>query len=200
MGQRQNERNHASSHAVGPEMALHRMRIGVFLSYAYKHRRMQEMKERATSTQRPAQNWRAAPLVFFSPPSSKLGRREWEGRVNEGEDVLLATLQCHLHLVLADGAFQTQDNLFRRLCLLVEHRLGLSTITGLLAVVTTLSLCEERVLALLVLCDLVGTGRDPSVTSSNSNEAGRLTCVCGTPCPCSLFNQQLQPRCSTTSK
>ena len=74
-----------------------------------------------------------------------------------GEDVLLAALEGHLHLVLADGALQTEDDLLGRLCLLVEDGLSLTTITGLLSVVTTLSLREERVLALLVLGDLVGS-------------------------------------------
>lgn len=37
----------------------------------------------------------------------------------------------------------------------MEDRLGLTTITGLLAVITTLSLSEERGLASLVLGDLV---------------------------------------------
>jgi hypothetical protein len=37
----------------------------------------------------------------------------------------------------------------------VEHRLGLTTITGLLAVITSLTLCEERSLTGLVLGDLV---------------------------------------------
>ena len=41
--------------------------------------------------------------------------------------------------------------------LLVEDGLGLTTVTGLLAHVTTLSLDYLRVLALLVLGDLVGT-------------------------------------------
>jgi hypothetical protein len=38
---------------------------------------------------------------------------------------------------------------------LVEDGLGLTTITALLAVITTLSLGEQRGLAGLVLCDLV---------------------------------------------
>ena len=40
--------------------------------------------------------------------------------------------------------------------LLVEDRLGLTTITGLLAVVTTLSLSRQRILTLLVLGNFVG--------------------------------------------
>jgi hypothetical protein len=38
---------------------------------------------------------------------------------------------------------------------LVEHGLGLTTITTLLAIITTLSLGEQRRLSGLVLCDLV---------------------------------------------
>ena len=35
---------------------------------------------------------------------------------------------------------------------LVENGLGLTTVTGLLAVITTLSLCEQRGLSCLVFC------------------------------------------------
>jgi hypothetical protein len=45
---------------------------------------------------------------------------------------VLATLESHLHLVLADSAFETKDNLLGSLGLLVEDGLGLTTITGLL--------------------------------------------------------------------
>lgn len=38
---------------------------------------------------------------------------------------------------------------------LVEHGLSLTTITALLAIITTLSLGEQRRLSGLVLCDLV---------------------------------------------
>jgi len=68
---------------------------------------------------------------------------------------VLATLQRQLELSLAGNAFQSQDDLLCRLGLLVEHGLGLTTITGLLAVVTSLSLREERGLASLVLGNLV---------------------------------------------
>jgi hypothetical protein len=47
---------------------------------------------------------------------------------------VLATLESHLHLVLADSALETQDNLLGSLGLLVEDGLGLTTITGLLTV------------------------------------------------------------------
>ena len=72
-----------------------------------------------------------------------------------GINVLLAALEGHLHLVLADGALKTEDDLLCRLCLLVEDGLGLTTVSGLLAVVTALALGGERVLALLVLRHLV---------------------------------------------
>ena len=72
-------------------------------------------------------------------------------------DVLLASLQWQLCLVLANGTFETEDNLLRGLCLLVEDGLGLTTITGLFSVITTLSLSEEGSLSSLVLGDFVGT-------------------------------------------
>lgn len=68
---------------------------------------------------------------------------------------MLATLQRQLSLCLAADALQPQHNLLRSLGFLVEHGFGLTTITGLLTVVTPLSLGEERSLASLVLCDLV---------------------------------------------
>lgn len=68
---------------------------------------------------------------------------------------MLAALEGELHLVLADGALETQDDLLSRLCLLVEDGLGLTTVTALLAIITTLSLGEQRRLSGLVLCDLV---------------------------------------------
>jgi len=70
---------------------------------------------------------------------------------------VLAALQGDLVLVLADLALQTKDDLLGGLGLLVEDGLGLTTITGLLSIVTTLSLSEERSLAGLVLRDLVGS-------------------------------------------
>jgi len=45
--------------------------------------------------------------------------------------------------------------LLTRQSYLVEHGLGLTTITALLAIITTLSLGEQRRLSGLVLCDLV---------------------------------------------
>lgn len=57
---------------------------------------------------------------------------------------MLAALQGQLHLGLARHTLQTQHDLLGGLSLLVEDRLGLTTVTGLLAVVTSLSLSEER--------------------------------------------------------
>ena len=56
---------------------------------------------------------------------------------------VLATLEGELCLGLALCALQSQDNLLGGLGLLVEDRLGLTTVTGLLTVVTTLTLSEE---------------------------------------------------------
>lgn len=53
---------------------------------------------------------------------------------------VLAALQRQLLLGLASSALETQDDLLGSLGLLVEDGLGLTTITTLLAVVTTLTL------------------------------------------------------------
>ena len=56
----------------------------------------------------------------------------------------LATLdRVHVHL-LARAALKAQHNLLRRLRLLVEHGLGLTTVTRLLAVVTTLPCMSSK--------------------------------------------------------
>lgn len=68
---------------------------------------------------------------------------------------VLATLQRQLSLRLAHSALQPQNNLLGGLGLLVEDRLGLTSVTGLLSIVTTLSLGEKRSLSSLVLGDLV---------------------------------------------
>merc|ERR1719198_2884298 len=68
---------------------------------------------------------------------------------------VLAALDGEHLLRLALGALHLQHDLLRGLRLLVEHGLGLAAETGLLRVVTTLTLRGERVLALLVLRDLV---------------------------------------------
>ncbi len=53
---------------------------------------------------------------------------------------MLAALQGQLLLGLAGSALETEDNLLGGLGLLVEDRLGLTTVTALLPVVTTLTL------------------------------------------------------------
>lgn len=53
---------------------------------------------------------------------------------------VLATLQRELLLLLASSALKTQDDLLGSLGLLVEDGLGLTTITALLPVITTLTL------------------------------------------------------------
>lgn len=57
---------------------------------------------------------------------------------------MLASLQRELLLGLALRALKTQDDLLGSLGLLVEDRLGLTTITALLPVVTTLTLGGQR--------------------------------------------------------
>jgi hypothetical protein len=68
---------------------------------------------------------------------------------------VLTTLQSQLSLGLTNNTLQTQDNLLGSLSFLVEDWLGLTTVTGLLTVVTTLTLGEKRSFTSLVLGDLV---------------------------------------------
>jgi hypothetical protein len=68
---------------------------------------------------------------------------------------VLASLQRKLELGLALDTLQSQDNLLGGLGLLVEDRLGLTTVTGLLAVISSLTLGEQGGLSSLVLGDLV---------------------------------------------
>ena len=68
-------------------------------------------------------------------------KEEWR---NIPQLEVLATLEGKLCLGLACCALQSQDNLLGGLGLLVEDRLGLTTVTGLLTVVTSLTLGEER--------------------------------------------------------
>lgn len=56
---------------------------------------------------------------------------------------MLAALQGELLLGLASSALKTQDDLLGGLSLLVEDRLGLTTVTTLLSIVTTLTLGEQ---------------------------------------------------------
>jgi hypothetical protein len=59
---------------------------------------------------------------------------------------MLAPLQRQLCFRLAICALQSQYDLLRCLGLLMEHGFRLTTITGLLAVISTLSLGEQRCL------------------------------------------------------
>ena len=73
---------------------------------------------------------------------------------------VLGALEDVLDGLLAGGAGELEDDLLGGLGLLVEDRLGLTTITTLLTVVTALTLGEEASLTGLVLGDLeflVGT-------------------------------------------
>jgi hypothetical protein len=56
---------------------------------------------------------------------------------------MFASLQRQLSLGLALGAFETKHDLLGCLGLLVEDRLGLTSVTGLFTIVTSLSLGEE---------------------------------------------------------
>lgn len=56
---------------------------------------------------------------------------------------MLATLESELGLGLAVGALESQNDLLGGLSLLVEDWLGLTSVTRLLPVVTTLSLGEK---------------------------------------------------------
>lgn len=69
---------------------------------------------------------------------------------------VLAALEGHVRPVLACCALETQDDLFRRLCLFVKDWLCLTTVTLLLGIVTALTLSVEGGLASFVLSDLVG--------------------------------------------
>jgi hypothetical protein len=57
---------------------------------------------------------------------------------------VLASLQTQLRLGLALCTLKSQHDFLRRLGLLVEHGLRLTSVTGLFAVVAALSLGEER--------------------------------------------------------
>jgi hypothetical protein len=69
---------------------------------------------------------------------------------------MLATLQRQLCLRLASCALQSQHDLLRCLRLLVENGFCLTTITGLLAIITTLSLREQGRLRDILLGGFLG--------------------------------------------
>jgi len=68
---------------------------------------------------------------------------------------VLASLERKLSLGLAAGALQSQDDFLGGLGLLVEDGLRLTSVSGLLAVVSALSLREQRGFAGFVLGDFV---------------------------------------------
>lgn len=68
---------------------------------------------------------------------------------------VLTSLQRQLSLGLADNTLQSQDDLLGGLSLLVENWLGLTTETGLLSVISSLTLSEQGSLTSLVLGNLV---------------------------------------------
>jgi len=68
---------------------------------------------------------------------------------------VFASLEGDLLLVLARRAFHSQDNLLCGLGLLLEDGLGLTTETGLFAIVSSLTLGEKRGLTSLVLSHLM---------------------------------------------
>ncbi len=55
---------------------------------------------------------------------------------------MLAALQDKLMLVLADCTFETEDDLLGSFGFLVKDRLGLTTISGLFAIITALTFKE----------------------------------------------------------
>ena len=70
---------------------------------------------------------------------------------------MLATLEGELGLGLAVGALESKDDLLGGLSLLVEDWLGLTSVTRLLSVVTTLSLCEKGSLNCVSVAAQCGT-------------------------------------------
>lgn len=68
---------------------------------------------------------------------------------------MLASLQRKLALGLARSALKSQNNLLGSLSLLVQDGLGLTTVTSLLSVVSSLTSSIKRGLTGLVLGDLV---------------------------------------------
>ncbi len=68
---------------------------------------------------------------------------------------VLASLKSKLHLDLALDTLESQNHLLGGLGLLVENLLGLTSVTGLLSVVSSLTLSVQRSLTGLVLGHLV---------------------------------------------
>lgn len=64
---------------------------------------------------------------------------------------MLTSLQSQLKLGLTGDTFKSQDDLLGGLSFLVENWLGLTTVTGLLSVISSLTLGVQRCLTSLVL-------------------------------------------------
>jgi hypothetical protein len=105
------------------------------------------------------------PVRLKTTPRAQQKREKEETRLEDKGSTLgllvttelevLASLKGELCLGLAGSALKTEHNLLGGLRPLVEDGLGLTSVTGLLTVVTTLTLSEQRSLASLVLGDLV---------------------------------------------
>ena len=90
-------------------------------------------------------------MVFLSPPSSKCLHRLRASYCVVSRVYRRVAKWSYLCLGLASCALQSEDDLLGGLGPLVEDGLGLTSVTGLLTVVTTLTLGEQRSLASLVL-------------------------------------------------
>jgi len=89
---------------------------------------------------------------------------------------VLASLERNVRSVLALGALESEHDLLGGLGLLVEDGLGLTTVTLLLPVVTTLTLSVQRSLTSLVLGDLVrADGIEQQ--SRDGPDVSRLLCL-----------------------
>lgn len=103
---------------------------------------------------------------------------------------MLASLQRQLLLGLALSALQSQHNLLGGLGLLVEDGLGLTTVTALLPVVTTLTLSVQgglwRDIRIKLGRGLMTVEDEPCRPCTASPCAG---CACGNPCPCKMSGE-----------
>ena len=140
---------------------------------------MRKEKRRRTSrtpAQHPWSSCHHCIMVSLVPRNSRY--------LNVPKFEVLASLQRQLCLRLARCALQSQHDLLRCLGLLVENRLRLTTITGLFAIISTLSLgeqgCLEGVRMVLSLHGLQhAVPFQPCIASLC---AGCASC---SPCPCS---------------
>lgn len=101
---------------------------------------------------------------------------------------MLASLQRQLCLCLAWCALQSQHDLLRCLCLLVENGLCLTTITGLFTIITTLSLREEGGLGEIRVRGFSSwIGREFQVPFLPCTGWPCAVCAFCSPCPCSRY-------------